>query len=217
MRQLILICFTSLPGAGKGELCQRFTTLLEIVCKGVSTLLCELAEKLGGEDAQVILGAKEKKQKVPFEYVERAVRDWLTEQVEQKTDVVVLDGFPRTVKQVEMLEGLVSTFEGQGIQLKCVNVCLQVSFEEAVRRIGVRRQKAIDAGQEPRPDDIDPEPRVQEDMALQDLILTVLHEKDFPVITVNTDNISADEVFERVAHDLCDFKVFPEPANEAAA
>lgn len=120
------------PGAGKGTQGERLSDDLGVPRYATGDML-RAARRKGtelGEQAAEYMDAGEL---VPDRVVLGIVREALAGPV--ASDGFVLDGFPRTVRQAEGLEGILSEL---GVSLDAV-VYLDVPADELVRRLSSRR------------------------------------------------------------------------------
>lgn len=131
MSQLNLI-FLGPPGAGKGTQAQRLTEDFELPYIGTGDILRD-AVREGAELGKVAVESMERGELVPDEVVIGLVKERLEQP--DTADGFILDGFPRTIEQAEALDGELATL---GREITAV-ICIEVSEEEAVRRLSGRR------------------------------------------------------------------------------
>jgi adenylate kinase len=120
------------PGAGKGTQAERLTEDFKLPYVSTGDVL-RAAVKEGTP-----LGVEAKQHMsdgglVPDEVVVGIIRDWL--EGDEAKDGFLFDGFPRTIKQAEALEGALSDLD----RTVTAVLCLEVPDEEIVRRIAGRR------------------------------------------------------------------------------
>ena len=129
---VLRLVFLGPPGAGKGTIAQRLCNSHNLVQVSTGELLREEARK--GSD----LGKKAMEIMEAGHYVDDAtvallVENRLRELGNEKG--FILDGFPRTQKQAEMLEGILQKLD---LQLNAA-LDIEVSDETLVERLGGRR------------------------------------------------------------------------------
>jgi adenylate kinase len=120
------------PGAGKStvaEILQRRTPM-DVIATG-QRLRQEIAA--GTPVGQQIAGLLEQGHFAPDALMDRLMRSWLEAVPAHRG--VLLDGYPRTPHQTVALEGMLSDLRRP---LDCA-IALELSDEEAVRRLGGRR------------------------------------------------------------------------------
>jgi adenylate kinase len=132
-RSKVIISFLGAPGSGKGTLAER--CVKELGCEVLSTgNLCRkhIAEKT--QQGLMIEQYSKQGKLVPDEVINEMVDGWLKEAA-TKHDCIILDGYPRTAKQAEMLIEM--------LQKKYKDYCLRVinlsiSNEAIIKRISQR-------------------------------------------------------------------------------
>jgi len=128
-----VLIFVGPPGAGKGSLSRMCVE--QFGWKQISTgNLCRMHIQEQTEIGKEIDFAIKSGKLISDTLVTKMVVDWLSEQSGNET--LILDGYPRTVAQAEMLEGLIKS---KFPSLKITIVRLVISNEEVVARLGTRK------------------------------------------------------------------------------
>lgn len=125
-----IFSFFGAPGSGKGTLAERCVEKLNF--KVLSTgNLCRSAMTKDDEKSKLITTIIKEGKLVPDELITDMVEEWLTkETTDNKT--IILDGYPRTAKQAELLLNLLNTnFKDYTFRV----VSIDVPEEEIVDRI----------------------------------------------------------------------------------
>jgi adenylate kinase len=120
------------PGAGKGTQAERLIEDFDLPYYATGNILREAVEKgteLGKQAKEFMDGGK----LVPDELICAVIAERLDSG--QADDGFLLDGFPRTIGQAEMLEG---TLDNRGRQLTAA-LLIDAPDEEVVRRLSGRR------------------------------------------------------------------------------
>ena len=120
------------PGAGKGTQAQLLVERLQIPQLSTGDML-RAARKEGSELGQRVAAIMDSGQLVPDEVVIELVRLRLARPDHQKG--VILDGFPRTVKQAETLDQM---FQAGG-RTHLTVIAIDVPYDEIRRRLQGRR------------------------------------------------------------------------------
>jgi len=120
------------PGAGKGTHAKRLSTILDIPHISTGDMFREEMEK-NSELGLAVKSYVEKGELVPDEVVNQIVRGRLAREDCKKG--FILDGYPRTLQQAEVLEDILQEFS---LPLKKV-INLEVSEDEIIRRLAGRR------------------------------------------------------------------------------
>lgn len=120
------------PGAGKGTQAQLLVERLQIPQLSTGDML-RAARKEGSELGQRVAAIMDSGQLVPDEVVIELVRLRLARPDHQKG--VILDGFPRTVKQAETLDEM---FQAGG-RTPLTVIAIDVPYDEIRRRLQGRR------------------------------------------------------------------------------
>jgi adenylate kinase len=120
------------PGAGKGTQAERLVDDFELPYYSTGNILREAVEQESelGKKAKEFMGAGEL---VPDELITEVIAERLDSG--EADDGFLLDGFPRTIGQAEMLEGALDTL---GRRLTAA-LLIEVPDEEVVRRLSGRR------------------------------------------------------------------------------
>jgi adenylate kinase len=120
------------PGAGKGTQAERLRADFELPYYATGNILREAVEQETelGRKAKEFMDAGEL---VPDELICAVIAERLD--LPEAADGFLLDGFPRTIGQAEMLEG---ALDEHGRQLTAV-LLIEVPDEEVVRRLSGRR------------------------------------------------------------------------------
>jgi adenylate kinase len=120
------------PGAGKGTQAERLVDDFGLPYYATGNILREAVEaenELGGEAKQYL----ERGELVPDELICRVIEERLDSG--EADDGFLLDGFPRTIGQAEMLEGALAE---RGRSLTAV-LLIEAPDEEVIRRLSGRR------------------------------------------------------------------------------
>lgn len=132
-RSKVIISFLGAPGSGKGTLAER--CVKELGCEVLSTgNLCRkhIAEKT--QQGLMIEQYSKQGKLVPDEVINEMVDGWLKE-ASTKYDCIILDGYPRTAKQAEMLIAMLHN-NYKDYCLRVIN--LSISNEAIIKRISQR-------------------------------------------------------------------------------
>lgn len=130
---VLRLVFLGPPGAGKGTIAQRLASSRNLVQVSTGDLLREEAGR-GTELGNRVKEVMEKGEYVSDETVAELVENKLRELGKEKG--FILDGFPRTEKQAETLEGIL---ERLGLKLDAA-LDIEASDETIVERLSGRRQ-----------------------------------------------------------------------------
>ena len=125
----MILVFLGPPGAGKGTQAQRLAKEKGFLHISTGDLLREAVKK------ETPLGKKAKEYMERGELVPDDLIIALIEEVFPKNGNVILDGFPRTIKQAEALEEMLKK---KGTKLDKV-ILFELSDEEVVERLSGRR------------------------------------------------------------------------------
>jgi adenylate kinase len=129
MHNIILL---GIQGSGKGTQSDRIVSELKIPTVTLGKLF--RAEAASGTGlGRTIAGYTAKGDLVPSDIVTQLMRGRLSE--DDTANGVILDGFPRSIEQAKVLEGILS---GLGREITDV-VLLKISDAEAMRRLSGRR------------------------------------------------------------------------------
>ena len=121
------------PGAGKGTQAERLVADFGLPYYSTGIILraaIEAGSELGGEAKEYV----DKGELVPDDLVCRVIEERLDSG--EADDGFLLDGFPRTIGQAEMLEG---ALDSRGRLLTAV-LLIEVGDDEVIRRLSGRRQ-----------------------------------------------------------------------------
>lgn len=132
-RSKVIISFLGAPGSGKGTLAER--CVKELGCEVLSTgNLCRkhIAEKT--QQGLMIEQYSKQGKLVPDEVINDMVDGWLKE-ASTKHDCIILDGYPRTAKQAEMLIAMLQN-KYKDYCLRVIN--LAISNDAIIKRISQR-------------------------------------------------------------------------------
>jgi adenylate kinase len=120
------------PGAGKGTQAERLVDDFGLPYYATGNILREAVED-GSELGQEAKGYMERGELVPDELICRVIAKRLDSP--EAEDGFLLDGFPRTIGQAEMLEGVL---EERGRELTAT-LLIEAPDEEVIRRLSGRR------------------------------------------------------------------------------
>ncbi len=125
-----IFSFFGAPGSGKGTLAERCVGKLNF--KVLSTgNLCRAAMTKEDEKSKLITSIIKEGKLVPDELITDMVEEWLTKETTDNKSII-LDGYPRTAKQAELLLNLLNTkFKDYKFRVISINV----PEEEIVDRI----------------------------------------------------------------------------------
>lgn len=125
-----IFSFFGAPGSGKGTLAERCVEKLNF--KVLSTgNLCRSAMTKDDEKSKLITSIIKEGKLVPDELITDMVEDWLAKETTDNKSII-LDGYPRTAKQAELLLNLLNTnFKDYKFRVISINV----PEEEIVDRI----------------------------------------------------------------------------------
>ena len=131
MKHSIRLILLGAPGAGKGTQAEKIAAAAQIPAISTGAIIRE-AIAAGTEMGALAKSYIERGALVPDEVVIGIIRDRLT--ADDCKNGFILDGFPRTVPQAELLE---KALEELGTKLDCV-VCFDVPDEELIKRLTAR-------------------------------------------------------------------------------
>jgi adenylate kinase len=120
------------PGAGKGTQAERLTSDFDLPYYSTGIILRDAVEE-GSELGREAKGYMERGDLVPDELICRVIEERLDSG--EADDGFLLDGFPRTIGQAEMLE---RALESRGRSLTAA-LLVDVPDEEVIRRLSGRR------------------------------------------------------------------------------
>lgn len=120
------------PGAGKGTQAERLVDDFDLPYYATGNILREAVEA-GNELGREAKGYLERGELVPDELICRVIEERLDSG--EADDGFLLDGFPRTIGQAEMLEGALAE---RGRSLTAV-LLIEAPDEEVIRRLSGRR------------------------------------------------------------------------------
>jgi len=128
-----IFSFFGAPGSGKGTLAERCVEKLDF--KVLSTgNLCRTAMTKDDEKSKLITSIIKEGKLVPDELITDMVQDWLNKETKDNKSII-LDGYPRTAKQAELLLNLLNTnFKDYKFRV----VSITVPEEEIIDRITKR-------------------------------------------------------------------------------
>src|SRR3990172_5811323 len=131
--QKTLFIFLGAPGSGKGTIAERCVKDLGFATVSTGQLLRDAIAR-GDELGKQAEGLVKQGLLVPDELVAGMVDDWLTRNID-KIDTLMLDGYPRTEKQAQMLDALLKQKFPQ-ITMRLVKI--DISDDAIVARIADR-------------------------------------------------------------------------------
>lgn len=125
--------FLGAPGSGKGTLSEQCVKQLGFITVSTGNL-CREEIASGSEKGIMIAACTRNAALVPDEIITQMVENWLSKQT--GTTPIILDGYPRTQKQAQLLADLLKTkFSNYHLRV----ISLDVSdYEEIVQRISNR-------------------------------------------------------------------------------
>lgn len=128
--QALLLTFLGAPGSGKGTIAQQCVEKLGMQVLSTGNL-CRQAIARGDE---LIKGLLKEGKLIPDEMISDMVKVWLKDNVGQgKT--IVLDGYPRTARQAELL---ISLLTNNFPELKLHVISITISDDAIIQRISNR-------------------------------------------------------------------------------
>lgn len=86
---------------------------------------------------------------LPDQTIIYIVEDVITHKLTEGKDTFIFTGFPRTIRQLTLVDDLVGSIEGSN----CTHIHFDISDETSRKRAVIRRQKAQEQGLPMRPDD----------------------------------------------------------------
>lgn len=129
-----IFTFFGAPGSGKGTLAEKCAS--ELGFKVLSTgNLCRAAAKKDDEKSKMITSLINEGKLVPDEMITEMVADWLEKEADQ-TENIILDGYPRTEAQAELL---VNLLKDKFADRKFRVISLAIPDEEIIQRLTSRR------------------------------------------------------------------------------
>lgn len=217
-----IFTFFGAPGSGKGTLAEKCVS--ELGFKVLSTgNLCRAAATKDDEKSKLITGLLNQGKLVPDELIAEMVEDWLAkEAIDAKA--VILDGYPRTQKQAELL---IDLLKNKFADYKFRVVSLVIPDAEIIERLTSRRvcsnkdcqsTTSLKLLKDPtklvcekcgaeliqRKDDSEDVIRQRLDVYAQHSgsVLNFYREKGIAIEELNVSNISVDEVFNNFKNTL---------------
>lgn len=172
------ICISGLPGSGKGTANEYLEQQikergLQYSYLGTGDRIRK--EKEEGTDFGLVCQQYEENGKlVPSDVVNRYIWQWIRE-IDRRA-IAVIDGAPRTEDQTGPYMDLMDELGRNDVML-----FLDVPAEVAEERMIKRGEKAMKAGQKPRPEDVDPvkrSRRLNDGKMLKDVVLPRFAERD---------------------------------------
>jgi len=129
----MIYTFCGAPGAGKGTLAEQCVAHLGYTVLSTGNL-CRKHIADQTELGKQIQSYTHAGKLIPDEMVTQMVEEWLVEQVNDAPSVI-LDGFPRTARQVDLFVALLKNkFSDQDFKI----ICVDLPDEEIVKRIAGR-------------------------------------------------------------------------------
>lgn len=131
-----IFTFFGAPGSGKGTLAEK--CISELGFKVLSTgNLCRAATTKDDEKSKLITGIINSGKLVPDELIAEMVEDWLTKEAGAGgAKAIILDGYPRTQKQAELL---IDILKNKFADYKFRVVSLAIPDAEIIERLTGRR------------------------------------------------------------------------------
>lgn len=129
-----IFTFFGAPGSGKGTLAEK--CISELGFKVLSTgNLCRAAATKDDERSKMLTSIINEGKLVPDELIAEMVEEWLSKEATD-AKAVILDGYPRTQRQAEIL---IDLLKNKFADYKFRVVSLTISDEEIIERLTSRR------------------------------------------------------------------------------
>lgn len=128
--QAVILTFLGAPGSGKGTIAQQCVDKLDMQVLSTGNL-CRQAIARGDQIIQELL--KEGKL-IPDEIISDMVKEWLKQNAGNRK-TIILDGYPRTARQAELLTDLLKN-HFPNLQLHVISIAL--SDDAIIKRISNR-------------------------------------------------------------------------------